>query len=153
MTKQAQPGDDPDQVRAETGKSYELIAEEQARAATFFVFHESWEVFAAVLSTCCKNAHGLCKHKGWWTSAQDHIAIKAERVHAEVSELVDTFARGTKDEPDKDCPEFTKAEVEWADCLLRLMDLGARYGFRGGAVQAKFLFNTTRPIRHGGKAF
>lgn len=99
------------------------------------------------------DVHTLARAKGHWTPDQDHIAIKGERVHAEVSELVDTFARGTNDSPDGDVPDFTKAEIEWADCMLRLLDLGARFGFRPAAIPAKFSFNVHRPIRHGGKRF
>jgi hypothetical protein len=112
-----------------------------------------WSRLVIAFDDCKAEAHALCRSKGWWTKEQDHVAIKAERVHAEVSELVDTFARGIDEQPDKDCPEFTKAEIEWADIILRLMDLGGRFGFRAGAIGAKFEFNQTRPIRHGGKKF
>lgn len=99
------------------------------------------------------DVHGLAHEKGWWSDDQDHIAIKCERVHAEISELCDTFARGTNDTPDKDCPSHTKAEIEWADCMLRLLDIAGRYGFRPSAITAKHEFNYTRPLRHGGKRF
>lgn len=97
--------------------------------------------------------HALARAKGWWGTDQDHIAIKAERVHCEVSELCDVFARGTEQAPDDDCPDHTKGEIEWADCILRLLDIKVRYGFRSSAIVAKFEFNITRPVRHGGKKF
>lgn len=99
------------------------------------------------------DVHAVARAKGWWTEEQDHIAIKGERVHAEVSELVDVFARGADGEPDEDCPSYTRAEIEWSDCILRLLDLAGRYGFRVAAVHAKHEFNRTRPLRHGGKRF
>lgn len=105
------------------------------------------------LGELCEDVHALAVSKGWWTEDQSHIAIKGERVHCEVSELCDVFARGTEDDPDKDCLAFSKAEIEWSDCLLRLFDIAGRYGFRPAAVLAKLEFNRTRPIRHGGKKF
>lgn len=106
-----------------------------------------------IIDDFAREVHANARAKGWWSTDQDHIAIKAERVHCEVSELCDVFARGTESQPDKDCPAFTKAEIEWSDCLLRLLDIGARYGFRADAIVAKYEFNLTRPVRHGGKKF
>lgn len=100
-----------------------------------------------------QRAHELSKLKGFWSADQDHIAIKAERVHCEVSELVDAFARGEDRDPDSAVPWCTRAEIEWADCILRLFDLGERFGFSPIAIEAKLEYNATRPLRHGGKKF
>jgi len=109
-------------------------------------------VSAAILQLC-EEQHALALAKGFWADGQDHIAIKCERVHAEVSELCDTFARGTNDDPDEHCPGYSRAETEWADCLLRLFDMGGRWGFSPNVVLAKLEYNRARPLMHGGKKF
>lgn len=109
--------------------------------------------FAESVRDVMEDAHFVAIAKGWWEQSQDHIAIKVAKLHQEIGELLDVFARGTDGDPDKDCPSYTKAEIEWADSVLRLFDLGARYGFRPAAILAKLAFNRTRPLRHGGKRF
>ena len=67
---------------------------------------------------------------------QEHIAIRCERVHAELSRLCDVFGLGQENSADPACPEFSRAEIAWATCLLRLLDTGAYWGFRTSAIGA-----------------
>lgn len=101
-----------------------------------------------------KDVHLTALAKGWWDDDRHaHIAAKAERIHSEITELVNTYADRSFLEADAKVPKYSKAEVEWADCLLRLLDLGEKYCYDLDAVRAKHEYNKTRPYKHGGKAF
>jgi hypothetical protein len=73
-------------------------------------------------------------------------------VHKKLSQLLEDHRKGQNVEPDEHCPEFTKAEIEAADVIIRLMCMSGAYGWRiGRAVEAKMAFNYTRPPKHGKK--
>lgn len=98
-----------------------------------------------------EEVHETARHTGWWAGEISHIAYKLERLHRELSELAEVFVRGEDGQPDKHCPQHSKAEIEWSDCILRLLDIGGRYGFKFAAIAAKHEYNLTRPPMHGGK--
>ena len=72
--------------------------------------------------------------------------------HSELSECLDFIRHGN---PKSDhIPEFTGAEEELADCVIRCMDHAVQQNYRlGEAIVEKMRFNATRPMRHGGKKF
>jgi hypothetical protein len=52
--------------------------------------------------------------------------------------------------PDRDCPMFSKEEIEAADAVIRVFDMGGAYRWRlGEAIVAKMTFNELRPEKHG----
>ena len=52
--------------------------------------------------------------------------------------------------PDDKLPEFSGAEVELADVIIRIMDNAHARNWRvAEAVEAKMAFNKTRPRKHG----
>lgn len=91
----------------------------------------------------------------------DHfIPITVANIHGEVSEFHDAWRIGKLDEPcDKaekmeklGLPPLSCGEEELADIIIRALDTAARLGYDiGAAVTAKHLYNTTRPMLHGGK--
>lgn len=72
--------------------------------------------------------------------------------HSELSEALDFIRHGN---PASDhIPEFSGAEEELADTVIRCMDHAAERGWKlGAAIVAKMRFNAGRPIKHGGKKF
>ena len=71
-------------------------------------------------------------------------------IHSEASELLDHHREGKMNEPDAKVPEFTKAEIEAADIVIRTMCMSGAYGWRlGRAIEAKMAYNDVRPYRHG----
>lgn len=51
---------------------------------------------------------------------------------------------------DPHCPEFTNEEIEFADCIIRILHYSERFGLRiGEAILAKAEFNKQREFRHG----
>lgn len=95
--------------------------------------------------------HENARAKGWW----DEERPESERIalmHSELSEALEGLRHGNP--PSDHIPEFTAAEEEYADVIIRIMDNAAAKGHRvAEAVIAKMAFNTTREHRHGGKAF
>src|SRR5262245_8962494 len=70
--------------------------------------------------------------------------------HSELSELMEAYRRCQQNAPDKHCPEFTCAEIEAADLVIRVMDMAAAYGWRlGQAIESKMKYNEQRPYKHG----
>lgn len=73
-------------------------------------------------------------------------------MHAELSEALEGIRHGNP--PSDHIPEFSTLEEEMADVVIRMMHLGSAYeGLRiAEAIDAKFAFNETRSLGHGGKA-
>lgn len=77
-----------------------------------------------------------------------HIAL----VHSELSEMLEAIRHGNK--PSDHIPEFSGAEEEAADVVIRMMNICAYKRWRlSEAIVAKIAFNETRPYQHGGKRF
>ena len=99
------------------------------------------------------DVHNNAKSKGFWppdTEDYDQVndAEKLCLVHSEVSETLEALRHGNP--PDDKLPEFSGAEVELADAVIRVMDLAHARGWRvAQAVEAKMKFNTGRPYKHG----
>ena len=73
-------------------------------------------------------------------------------MHSELSECLEYIRHGN---PASDhIPEFSGAEEELADCMIRILSYCVKKNLRiGEAMIAKADFNNTRSFRHGGKAF
>lgn len=73
-------------------------------------------------------------------------------IHSEASELLEAMRHGNPDS--EHIPDFSAAEEECADIVIRVMDYCAERGWDlGAALVAKHEFNKSRPIKHGGKRF
>ncbi len=73
-------------------------------------------------------------------------------MHSELSEALESYRHG--DPPSDHIPEFTGAEEEFADVIIRIMDSAHHFNMRvAEAVIAKMKFNESRPYKHGGKKF
>ena len=88
--------------------------------------------------------------QGFWDGADDNTASKIALMHSELSEALEADRKGI--ESDDKIPEFTGLEAELADAVIRILDFSGRHNLRlGEAIQAKLLFNLTRPYKHGKK--
>jgi len=74
-------------------------------------------------------------------------STKQMLVVTEGAELVEGLRAAT--DTDQHCGEFTNAEVECADQVIRLLDLAYNRGWRiGEAIVAKMAANEKRPHQH-----
>lgn len=153
FTYRTQAGPLPDTLRSES---------ELRNACADFV--DSWNY----LSTY---HHELMKGKGFWDGENSIIACLQEHapglipiaiaafdgqkialVTSESSEKLEALRHGNP--PDDKVPEFSGAEAEGADELLRIMDHShARKWGVAEALVAKMMMNATRASMHGNKKF
>lgn len=106
--------------------------------------------FAQIFDEFATAAHANSVNKGFWDDPEtlETDGSKINLMHAELSEATEGLREGNP--PDDKIPEFSSAEAELADCVIRIMDLSKRRGWRvGAAIVAKHAFNKTRPRKHG----
>ena len=84
---------------------------------------------------------------GWWDESREDGTLIA-LIMSEAAEALEALRKGNG--PDEHCPQFSGAEVELADVVIRIMDMAEARGWNvAGAIVAKHEFNQTRPYKHG----
>ena len=107
--------------------------------------------FSESIRTMAHAVHQNAVNHGWWDNPREDGTI-AMLIVTEVAEAVEAMRNGGG-ASDK-IPEFSKEEEEFADAIIRILDLAGAKGYRiGPAILAKHEFNKTRPHMHGGKLF
>jgi NTP pyrophosphatase (non-canonical NTP hydrolase) len=98
-----------------------------------------------------RDIHELAIEKGWWDEPRNDGELLA-LIHSEVSEILEALRHGNP--RDQHCPEFSSAEIELSDVVIRCLDMAQARGWKvAEAIVAKHAFNRSREYRHGGKAF
>lgn len=125
-------------------------------------------VFIRSFNQLSKAAHTNARQKGFWSDADaiQHAAecvglgdaarkMRGAQLNALIASEVGEALEGLrKDIPSDKLPGFTNEEEEYADAIIRILDMACARGMRiAEAVVLKMEVNAGRPHRHGGKSF
>ena len=98
---------------------------------------------AEAAETLTHYCHGIAKQCGWWDdSSKRNIPTLLMLC---VSELAEAMEGDRKNRMDDHLPDRKMLEVELADCIIRIFDMGRGLGLDiPGAMAEKLSYNTQR---------
>lgn len=107
-------------------------------------FKEEWDILK-------QEADQTAKNNGF-QDGERNLGEMIALIHSEISEALEALR--AHNPPSEKIPEFSGAEEELADAVIRIMNMSAycKYDI-AGAILAKMAYNKTRPHKHGGKKF
>lgn len=103
--------------------------------------------FIRLFSTMQEIVHETARQKGWWDHERNDGELIA-LIHSELSECLEAL-RMANPQDDK-IPDYSGAEAELADAVIRIMDFAeARNWNVAEAIVEKIRYNERREYRHG----
>lgn len=106
--------------------------------------------FIQTIGKLAQEIYNTAVEKGWYDKGDRNDFEMIALVHGELSEAVEALRKGNP--PSEKIPQFSHAEEEFADAIIRMLDQARKNNWDiGGAILAKMAYNKTRPYRHGNK--
>lgn len=97
-----------------------------------------------------KQIHETAVSKGWWETDREMGTLIA-LCHSELGEATEADRKNLQSDH---IPEFLGIEEEFADVIIRILDIAAHHNLRViEAMFAKMEYNKGREHRHGGKKY
>lgn len=107
-----------------------------------------WSPFRRGWNNIAQDVHANAVEKGFWPEEGRNDGEMLALIHSEISEVLEALRVGNP--PDSKLPDFTSAEVELADVVIRIMDMAhARQWRVAEAIEMKMAYNRTRAFKHG----
>jgi hypothetical protein len=110
--------------------------------------------FVETFDMVSRAAFRIARERGYMDHPEPYLILDMiHHVECELKELLDVFARQRRFACSDKIRAFSQSEEEWADCMIKLMRVGAQYNFRPAAILAKLDYESTREPQNGGKIF
>lgn len=104
--------------------------------------------FVLAFNEMATRAHEISKAHGFWSDGTRNFGEAIALMHSELSEALEAHRHGNP--KDDHVPEFSGVEAEFADVIIRIMDLVGAAGLRvSKALVAKMDYNESREPKHG----
>jgi NTP pyrophosphatase (non-canonical NTP hydrolase) len=105
------------------------------------------DTFVEAFNIVAKDMNRIAREHGFWDNPRNDGEMIA-LAHSELSECFEALRHNNP--RDEHCIQFNNAEVELADCIIRIMDMAYARGYKvAEALLAKSEFNNKRPHMHG----